>query len=84
MPWNPSEDALALAADMVNDSEFPDAAEAIAARYGWDARRLNPAMAFLINRKIVSGASALGSRDWLVLWLTRTDATRRFVKIHRQ
>jgi hypothetical protein len=48
-PWNPKEDALKLAADMLNDSEFPHSPNLIAERYGWEARRLNPAMAYLVR-----------------------------------
>lgn len=80
MPWVPGDDALTLAADMVNDPDFPEAPAEIARRYEWDARRLNPAMAYLVNRKLVNGGLGLGTAPWLVAWLTRTSATRRFVK----
>lgn len=80
MPWSPKEDALALATDMLNSVEFPTSPEVIAEKYGWDARRLNPAMAYLVNRKLVRSSSCLGSGDWLVTWIDRTDETRRFVK----
>lgn len=80
MPWNPKDDALTLAADMHNDSEFPTSPEIIAERYGWEARRLNPAMAYLVNRKLVRDTTCLGSGAWLVTWIQRTDETRRFVK----
>ena len=82
MPWDPKVDALAMATDMVNDSEFPGSPEDIATRYGWDARRLNPAMAYLVNRKIARGLMTLNSGDWLVANIVRTDETRRFVKSH--
>lgn len=80
MPWNPKDDALTLAADMHNDNEFPTSPEIIAARYGWEARRLNSAMAYLINRKLVRDTTSLGSSPWLVTWIERTAATRRFIK----
>lgn len=80
MPWNPKDDAVTLAADMVNDSEFPISPENIAERYDWDARRLNPAMAYLVNRKLVRDNTCLGTGDWLVTRIMRTDETRRFVK----
>ena len=80
MPWNPKDDALNLATDMHNDSEFPTSPEIIAERYGWEARRLNPAMAYLVNRKLVRDTTGMGSSPWLVTWIVRTDETRRFVK----
>jgi hypothetical protein len=80
MPWNPKDDALALAADMNNDSEFPTSPQIIAELYGWEARRLNPAMAYLVNRKLVRDTTGMGSAPWLVTWIERTDETRRFVK----
>jgi TIR domain len=45
--WNPADDALRLAQDLLNDETFPQAASEIAERYGWPARRLNPALAYL-------------------------------------
>jgi len=53
MPWDPAKDALQLAADMVNTEGFPEAVEDIAARYGWEARRLNPAITYLAARGAV-------------------------------
>lgn len=79
-PWNPGEDALKLAADMLNDEEFPTAPREIGQRYGWEPRRLNPAMAYLINRKVVRDLNATGSGPWLTVLIQKTDATRRFVK----
>jgi len=80
MPWNPSEDGLSLAAGMLNDENFPCSPKEIAERYGWPARRLNPAMAYLVNRKLVHERTCLGTGDWLVTSIGPTDETRRFVK----
>ena len=79
MPWNPAEDALKLAADMVNIAGFPDRTEDISARYGWDARRLNPAISYLASRDLVHARSALDTH-FVAIWVGKTDATRRFVK----
>jgi hypothetical protein len=80
MPWDPKEDALVLATDLLNDTEVPTSSADIAARYGWEARRLNPALAYLDNRKLVRTRSFLGQGDWVVASIHRTDQTRRFVK----
>lgn len=79
MPWKPADDALKLAADMLNDDGFPDSAEKIATRYGWDARRLNPAITYLRTRDVVHTTSALDA-NYVAMWVEKTDATRRFVK----
>lgn len=78
--WNPSEDALRVAADMVNqDARFGDVA-AIAMQYGWPARRMNPAVAFLINRGLVQASRTISSGPWLAPSMQKTDDTRRFVR----
>ena len=78
--WNPADDALRLAADLVNDKEFPRILPQIADRYSWEARRLNPAVAYLINRDIVSTSQVMGTQPWLTHWIEDTADTRRFVR----
>jgi hypothetical protein len=78
--WNPVDDALRLAADLVNDEGFPGMLSQIGERYGWDARRLNPAVAYLINRSLVSASQGMGSQPWLVPWIRHSADTRRFVR----
>ena len=80
-PWNPAEDALKIAADLVNDEDFPRSLREIAERYEWEPRRINPAAAYLINRDVVIGGKALGTSPWLAAWIEPKDgATRRFVR----
>jgi hypothetical protein len=78
--WDPAADALRIAADLLNDETFPGATPEIAKRYGWPARRLNPAIAFLINRSLIVNSKALGIQPWLTSWVQKNEATRRFVK----
>jgi len=78
--WNPSEDALVLAASMVNTPDFPGAMSAIAERLGWPARRLNPAASYLMRRQIVQFIDTLDSQPFTAYRISRSDATRRFVK----
>ncbi|MEN3977201.1 toll/interleukin-1 receptor domain-containing protein [Emcibacter sp. SYSU 3D8] len=79
-PWDPADDALKLAADMLNDLEFPSTPKAIAERYGWSARRLNPAMAHLRERDAASLRDAMGPGPFITIRIDRSDSTRRFVK----
>ena len=76
--WNPEQDAIKLAIDLIQDATFPSQSAEIAARYGWQPRRLNPALAYLINRKIIVDFQAIGTVPWLTHWVQKTDETRRF------
>ncbi len=78
--WDPAADALRVAADLLNDPAFPREPQDIAARYTWSPRRLNPALSFLISRKLVQSLTHLGMGPWVAVHLEKTDATRRFVK----
>jgi len=81
MGWDPAADALTLAADLVNDPSFPKRLPEMAARYAWPARRLNPAVAFLMNRELVIGRRVLGTRPFITSSVQpKADVTRRFVK----
>jgi len=77
---NPRDDALRLAADMINDSNFPTQTPEIAKRYGWTARRINPAISYLLSRNLIRDSSELNSHPWITVWVDKTDETRRFVK----
>jgi hypothetical protein len=79
-PWIPADDALRLAADLVNDTNFPSEPEQIAQRYRWEPRRLNPAMAYLEERDAVQLSKALATTPYIGFKIRRTDATRRFVR----
>lgn len=81
MGWNPADDALKLAADLLNDADFPRKTPEVAERYGWSARRMNPALSFLVNREILADLRAMGTAPWAVIPIKpRNDALRRFVK----
>lgn len=80
MPWNPERDALKIAMGIVNDSDFPDSSEEIAMLMDWPARRLNPAMTFLSQRRLVEQTRFYGQGNWVSHRITKTPALRRFVK----
>jgi hypothetical protein len=79
-PWDPAEDALRVAAGLVNDERFPDSPVEMARLLGWPARRLNPALAYLCVRGLVRDVRAMDGTDFLAYRIDRTEATRRFVK----
>jgi hypothetical protein len=78
--WDPAADALRLAADFVNDASFPENPDQIAERYGWKPRRLNPALSYLMNRKLIDSVSVMAMGPWVAIHFRKTDGTRRFVK----
>ena len=80
MGWDPAQDALRLAADLVNDDEFPRDPTSIAARYDWSPRRLNPAIAFLSNRNALQTLGGMGTAPYGAAMIRSNDATRRFVR----
>ena len=77
---DPAGDARIIAARMVNEPGFPTRLPAIAEILDWLPRRVNPAAAYLMDRKIVRHYSFLGMGHWVVGVIERTGATRRFVK----
>lgn len=80
MGWDTAQDALRIAADLLNDETFPSRASEVAERYGWTPRRLNPALGYLINRQVIRDTKGMGTAPWICHWVQKTDSTRRFVK----
>lgn len=80
MPWDTEEDALKLAADAQNDPDFPSKCEDICERYGWETRRLNPVIAYLLEWRIVFDRKCMGTEFVMPGLLFRKDELRRFVK----
>jgi TIR domain-containing protein len=80
-PWSPSEDAVRVAALLLNDDSGSMLAPGdLAGQLGWEPRRMNPALAYLANRKLARTSEGLNSQPWLLLYVCKADATRRFVK----
>ncbi|ABA03524.1 hypothetical protein Nwi_0257 [Nitrobacter winogradskyi Nb-255] len=80
-PWDPREDALKLAADIMNDPKFPAESKAIAERYGWEPRRLNPAANYLFERGLLVDYKVIGDREFeLHRIVGKADQLRRFLK----
>ena len=77
---DPRGDAVTIAACLQNDLGFPDRPAQIAAQLDWRPRRLNPALAYLMDREIVRHGYTLGEKFWIVTIIKRTNDTRRFVK----
>ena len=57
---DPAADALVIAQALQNDPTFPENAAEIAERLQWPPRRLNPALAYLVDRRVVWDTQLLG------------------------
>jgi hypothetical protein len=79
-PWRPSDDALRLSADIMSDPHFPADCATIADRYGWEPRRLNAAIHYLFERRLIVDYRALGTAPWTIARVVGNDNMRRFVK----
>lgn len=79
MQWRPAEDALRVAAELVNGAEG-QSVQQIAESLGWQPRRMNPALNWLIARDLVQASEACGTHPWTTHWIGKTPKTRRFVR----
>jgi TIR domain len=83
-PWDPREDALKLAADIMNDENFPAQSKVIAELYLWEPRRLNPAAIYLHERGMLVDYKVLGDVEFeLHRIVGKPDELRRFLKSRR-
>jgi hypothetical protein len=80
-PWNPREDAVKLAADIMNDERFPAESKKIAELYSWEPRRLNPAVTYLHERDMIVEYKAIGHPGFVHYRVVgKPDQLRRFLK----
>lgn len=80
-PWKTADDALKLAADIGNDPDFPSDCQLIADRYGWDSRRLNPSITYLLEWDVIDDYQAIGLPQFTIARVVgKEDEVRRFVK----
>lgn len=78
--WDTESDALRIAAYLLNsDSDGQNVAE-LADHFQWAPRRINPAIHYLIERRIVDSSKALGTHPWCTHWIRQMPETRRWVR----
>jgi len=82
MEWNPEQDALRIAADLLNAYKGSGGVKEIAENYEWSPRRMNPAVSFLVSRGICRDSQTMGCYPWIQPWLHEKEdgSIRRFVK----
>lgn len=74
---DPEADAKQVVSHVLNAGREQSAADHLARELGWDKRRLNPALAYLISKDLVT-VSRRVSRDWVTGTIFITPASKRF------
>jgi hypothetical protein len=65
----------------VNDPNFPHECRKIADLYGWEPRRLNPVVSYMLERDLIVDFRAMGTQPWAIVRIVgKADPIRRFVK----
>lgn len=78
--WDPSVDAVTLASKLLESDDGAISVQDVARELGWEPRRMNPAIHYLITRRLVDRSAELGSHPWVTVWLRKSATTRRFVR----
>ena len=60
--------------------EFPFDPEQIAERYGWEPRRLNPVVYYMLERGLIVDYQPMGIPSFAIVRIVGNQNTRRFVK----
>lgn len=80
--WDAEQDALRIASAILNDKDFPSHLDKIAEKFDWDCRRMNPAVNYLVNRKICRDSEVMACHPWTQPYIqeAQSGSIRRFVK----
>ncbi len=76
---NSKDDALRIAADLVNGAGSGHVSE-MAQKYNWEPQRMNPAVNYLVDKGLVLASPERGAAPWCCNWIQKNNRTRRFVR----
>jgi hypothetical protein len=83
LDFNPREDAIALTNWLVSQKIEGIYIKNLAEQFpNWRPRRLNSALNYLDDAKLIQPLKAMDSGPWVMVCLRVTDRTRRFVRDH--
>jgi hypothetical protein len=83
LDFNPKQDAVAVANWLVSQKIEGIDIRSLAAQFpDWRPRRLNSALNYLDDAKLIHPLKAMDSGPWVMVHLRVTDHTRRFVRDH--
>ena len=77
--WDPEADAIRIAADLLN-GVGDGIVSSMAKGFGWPPRRMNPAVNYLVERRLVDFGNEIGTHPWCRRWISKNHATRRFLR----
>jgi hypothetical protein len=77
--WNTQADAYTIAERLVNGTKNQFVSIKLAEELGWEPRRLNPALTFLVQNGIVNH-SEMSAHPFAVYSILETSNTRRYVR----
>lgn len=82
MDWNPADDALRIAADLVNEGRIDERIEPqdLVGRYGWKPRRLNPALSYLALFGAAKILHAIGTAPFSCAFFWLTSKARHLLR----
>jgi hypothetical protein len=80
MEWTPEVDAIMLASILSSRGDNAASLSELSEQTGWQPRRLNPAISFLVNRSYIEASDEICAPPWAHTWVRGTSATRRFIR----
>lgn len=80
MDWDPKDDGLVIAREVVNTGDDSATTEELAKRLDWPPRRMNSALYYLDEAHLIKPRQSMGSQAWSCRWFYIDDRTRRFVR----
>jgi hypothetical protein len=82
MGWSPQSDALTVLAELINSGDSWLAIEDAAARLGWAARRMNPALSYLIRNDVILPSRSI-SHPFLTRQFSTSSSSLAFLRRHK-
>ena len=82
MDWNPAQDALRIAADFISEKRIDTKVkpQELAERYGWEPRRLNPAIGYLVLFDAARVVHAIGTAPYSCAYVWVTNKAKRLLR----
>ena len=77
--WSPEDDGLRIAVELVNGDPDSASVPELGEKYEWRPRRMNPAIAWLMEREAIETGTETGAVPWRCHWLRANHATRRLL-----
>ncbi len=81
MPWDTKEDAERILVELLNSETTQAGVFELAMNFGWEARRINPAIHYLVKKRAVMGnLKAITGGPFVAGVIHRNTSTQRFLR----